>query len=473
MRVDRRAVEISIIGTALALGGVVFSQPLLIFGAAGVGGWLIGHQRSFVTAARAMDRSLDVSIHPAEQTTRVGRELLVAVTVELDDPAQLPLRIEPRTPVAATVSEYVPATLDAGETRTEFTYTTEFHVAGRHELQPLELTLTDTEGFFSETIERGSPVEVVVNTSGPGSIHVGRGAEDVTDWYGDQDRRLSDRGLDPQEVREYVSGDVIRNIDWNVTARTGNLHVREFGQDSDRHAVVIVDQRAAMNVGPGGETKFAYAREVALALMGNVDTSVESLTLYGVDDEGIISRTQMAVTGASGTSFRSALHQMEPAPTVTSESTPAATRKNASPIGRQRIVGRLSNGNTSFEQRLRPYFDSQYRELASGDQNPIQLAIQRERATVDDRLSVLILTDDSDSRRVWDSVQYATRVTDDVSLFLTPDVLFATEGLADLEAAYEAYRTFEEFRAELDRIRGVRAYEVAPSDRLQTIVQSR
>jgi hypothetical protein len=227
-----------------------------------------------------------------------------------------------------------------------------------------------------------------------------------------------------------------------------------------------------MNVGPEGETKFAYAREVALALVGNVDSSVESVTLYGVDDEGTVSRTQTSVTGSSATSLRSSLLQMEPVVTTT-ERTSTATRKHASPVGRQRVAGLLTSGNTSFEQRLRPFFDSQRRERASGEQNPIQLAIQRERARVDDRLSVLVLTDDSESRRVWDSIQYATRVADDVSVFLTPHVLFAPDGLADLEAAYEAYRSFEDFRAELDRIRGVRAYEVAPSDRLRTVVQAR
>lgn len=466
-------IEVGVIGAVLALGGVVFAQPLLVFGAAGVGGWLIGHQRSFVTAARATDDALHVSMQPTERTTRVGREVLVAVTVDLDEPAPLPLRIEPQTPVAATISEFTPATLDVGETTVEFTYTAEFHVAGEHELPPLELTLTDTDDLFSETIERGSPVELVVNASGPGGVHVGQGAEDVADWYGDQDKRLSSRGLDPQEVREYIPGDIIRNIDWNVTARTGDLHVREFGQESDRHAVLILDQRAAMNVGPEGETKFAYAREVALALVGNIDPGVESLTLYGVDDEGIVSRVQTAVTGGTATSLRSSLLEMEPTPTRTAERRPAATRRHASPVGRQQVAGRLGTGASSFEERLRPFFDIQYRERAAGEQNPIQLAIQRERASVDERLSVLVLTDDSESRRVWDTVQYATGVADDVSLFLTPHVLFAPEGLADLEAAYEAYRTFEEFRAELDRVRNVRAYEVAPSDRLQTVIQAR
>ena len=36
------------------------------------------------------------------------------------------------------------------------------------------------------------------------------------------------RGMNFDEVREYVAGDDIRTIDWNVTARTGKLHTKRF-----------------------------------------------------------------------------------------------------------------------------------------------------------------------------------------------------------------------------------------------------
>ena len=36
------------------------------------------------------------------------------------------------------------------------------------------------------------------------------------------------RGIEFDEVRPYVPGDDVRHIDWNVTARTGDLHIKEF-----------------------------------------------------------------------------------------------------------------------------------------------------------------------------------------------------------------------------------------------------
>ncbi|MCD6501463.1 DUF58 domain-containing protein, partial [bacterium] len=41
------------------------------------------------------------------------------------------------------------------------------------------------------------------------------------------------RGMEFSEVREYFVGDDIRNIDWNVTARTGQPHVKVFEEERE------------------------------------------------------------------------------------------------------------------------------------------------------------------------------------------------------------------------------------------------
>ncbi len=39
------------------------------------------------------------------------------------------------------------------------------------------------------------------------------------------------RGMEFDEVREYIPGDEIRSIDWNVTARTGHPYVKKFTEE--------------------------------------------------------------------------------------------------------------------------------------------------------------------------------------------------------------------------------------------------
>src|SRR5580692_11977125 len=53
--------------------------------------------------------------------------------------------------------------------------------------------------------------------------------------------KLRGRGLDFEEVRHYVSGDDIRNIDWRVTARTGKTHSKVFNEEKERPVFTILD----------------------------------------------------------------------------------------------------------------------------------------------------------------------------------------------------------------------------------------
>ncbi len=59
------------------------------------------------------------------------------------------------------------------------------------------------------------------------------------------------RGLEFEEVREYRSGDDVRTIDWNVTARTGDLHVKRYHEERDLTVLLLVDLSASTRFGSG------------------------------------------------------------------------------------------------------------------------------------------------------------------------------------------------------------------------------
>ncbi|QZE12816.1 DUF58 domain-containing protein [Halosquirtibacter laminarini] len=52
---------------------------------------------------------------------------------------------------------------------------------------------------------------------------------------------LKGRGLDFSEVRKYILGDDIRNIDWKVTARTRVTHTKVFSEEKERPQLSIID----------------------------------------------------------------------------------------------------------------------------------------------------------------------------------------------------------------------------------------
>jgi uncharacterized protein (DUF58 family) len=75
--------------------------------------------------------------------------------------------------------------------------------------------------------------------------------------------RLRGRGLNFEEMRNYLPGDDIRSIDWKATARTGSPHVRVFTEERDRPALLVVDQRMSMYFGSQLNLKSVTAAEAA------------------------------------------------------------------------------------------------------------------------------------------------------------------------------------------------------------------
>ena len=75
--------------------------------------------------------------------------------------------------------------------------------------------------------------------------------------------RLRGRGLNFEELRDYLPSDDVRSIDWKVTARTGKPHVRVFTEERDRPALIVVDQRMSMFFGSKLNMKSVTAAECA------------------------------------------------------------------------------------------------------------------------------------------------------------------------------------------------------------------
>lgn len=75
--------------------------------------------------------------------------------------------------------------------------------------------------------------------------------------------KLRGRGLDFDEVRTYIPGDDIRNIDWKVTARTGKTHTKEFTEEKERPVLLVVDQSSSMFFGSEKHFKSVTAAHLA------------------------------------------------------------------------------------------------------------------------------------------------------------------------------------------------------------------
>ncbi len=83
------------------------------------------------------------------------------------------------------------------------------------------------------------------------------------------------QGLEFAEVREYVPGDDIRAIDWNVTARAGHPFIKRFDEERELTVIVALDLSGSLSFGSRGRSKRETAAEagalVALAAARNRD----------------------------------------------------------------------------------------------------------------------------------------------------------------------------------------------------------
>ncbi len=87
------------------------------------------------------------------------------------------------------------------------------------------------------------------------------------------------RGMEFSEVREYTIGDDIRNIDWNVTARTGSPHVKVFEEERELTVILMVDVSSSGEFGTATQMKRDIALEICALL---AFSAIENNDLVGL-----------------------------------------------------------------------------------------------------------------------------------------------------------------------------------------------
>jgi uncharacterized protein (DUF58 family) len=87
------------------------------------------------------------------------------------------------------------------------------------------------------------------------------------------------RGMEFAEVRQYLPGDDIRIIDWNVTARTGVPHVKRFVEERELTVMLLVDASGSTHFGTVKQLKSEMAAELAALLAFSAITNNDKVGL--------------------------------------------------------------------------------------------------------------------------------------------------------------------------------------------------
>src|SRR5258707_13477549 len=90
------------------------------------------------------------------------------------------------------------------------------------------------------------------------------------------------RGMDFEELREYMPGDEVRDIDWNVTYRMGRPFVKRFREERELAIGLAVDVSASSTFGSLRRTKREFSAGIArtLAISAARSSDKTSLLLF-------------------------------------------------------------------------------------------------------------------------------------------------------------------------------------------------
>lgn len=97
---------------------------------------------------------------------------------------------------------------------------------------------------------------------------LGLQARTIVEGYMAGEHKSPFRGfaIEFSQHREYVPGDDTRHLDWKVLGRSDRYYIKQYEQETNYVAHLVVDGSESMRYGSGARTKFDYARTMAACL---------------------------------------------------------------------------------------------------------------------------------------------------------------------------------------------------------------
>jgi len=126
------------------------------------------------------------------------------------------------------------------------------------------------------------------------------------------------------EHRQYMPGDPLRHLDWKVLAKSDRKYVKQYEEETNLRAMLLIDTSASMGYGSHGVTKLDYARQLAASLaylMLRQNDAVGMFAFASGRAEQVPPRSTMGhmrplllllerLSAGGGTDFASSLHSL-------------------------------------------------------------------------------------------------------------------------------------------------------------------
>lgn len=137
---------------------------------------------------------------------------------------------------------------------------------GQHVHGPLQLRITDPIGFFQFTITETDPFETeILPLIQPIPELPVKGSVDSTS-YGIYDVQARGTSVNFLGLREYRTGDPLKQISWRLSLKHAKALVKEFEKVVNTQITLILDLDGNYHAGDGSESTWEWAKDIALSI---------------------------------------------------------------------------------------------------------------------------------------------------------------------------------------------------------------
>jgi uncharacterized protein (DUF58 family) len=276
----RSAVDIALVGIAVAAVGVVFQRPaILAWGSALLIGLAIARAVTVLSVATIRTSGFEMLWREAARTCRIARGQTVELEAEVRNRDTRAARYVALRTVAHPDLEttIVPSSgeVPAGG-RLRVTVTVRARRVGRQGIFGLSLEVRGSPGLFEVPLTFSNPYGIeVLPAPYATALRPARGGRSRASAEDGRPGPLPGDGLELREIRELQPGDPFKRIAWKASARRGKLLVREYEREERDVVWVLLDASVELWSGRVGSAPLDLAIDevatVALAHLGHGD----------------------------------------------------------------------------------------------------------------------------------------------------------------------------------------------------------
>ncbi len=237
--------------------------------------------RPRVVAVRSLSRDRAEVGHPVEVQLLVRNEGPALDLVEIVD-------VLPRELAVVRGTNHAVVSLEKGGD-VSLTYTLRSAVKGDFRIGPVRVRSLDPLALGAEDTVVRLDARLVVAPAMEDLRRARLGPRRTRPWFGQVASRQIGAGTDFWGVREYVTGDEVRRINWKASARLDRLFTNEYEGERSGDVVIVVDARRESFIGTETENPIEHGVRAALGIADHVLASKNRVGLI-VQRDVLLSR---------------------------------------------------------------------------------------------------------------------------------------------------------------------------------------